>query len=149
MKRGVTPNEEAPRSLDKDLGKAARHSRIDRKNNWLNICLYSRPTCCAQNDNGDSTGCEVLLVLQIGVGGYEHRKTSQLGGLEKFAVLQRRPTKLIRGRDLMREQELAQRRRSSLIEQNLHYAVVKALRAACSSTARACTRLTPGNHSTN
>ncbi len=50
----------------------------------------------------------------------------------------------------MMRQRISQRDRRALVEQDAHFqAGANALRAACSRTARTCSAVTPGNHSTN
>ena len=99
----------APHSADEYLCVTARHCRIDREDHWLDVCLDTRPACSAQNDNGNSASRQVLLVLEIGVGSDEYRKTSLLGGEKELTVLKRRPSTLVCSSYLMRGQELAKR----------------------------------------
>ena len=53
------------------------------------------------------------------------------------------------GGDLVARKKLRERRGDPLVEQHAHAQEVWLLRAACTSTASICARLTPGNHSRN
>ena len=67
---------------------AAWHSRIDSNYDGLDVGLDAGPAGSAQNDNRYAAIRQILLVLEVGVGGDQHRKAGQLGSLKKLAVLQ-------------------------------------------------------------
>ena len=51
---------------------AARHGRIDRRRNFLDVQSDQRPLWSAQHHNGYSAASEVLLVLDVFVSGKEN-----------------------------------------------------------------------------
>ena len=58
------------------------------------------------------------MVLQVLIGCNEQGKVSVFGSLQQFSILQSRPAALERGIDDVSGQELAERDRGALIEQN-------------------------------
>lgn len=57
------------------------------------------PACAEEDNDRQPATCEVLLVLQVRVGGYENVKTLGLRQRNKFAVIYLRPTAFVRGFD--------------------------------------------------
>ena len=80
----------------------------------------ARPACCRKNDDGNSSGSEVLLVLEIGVGGNKYLESVRFRRAQQVAILQRGPTKLISGGDTMTCERMPQRNRGSLVKQDTH-----------------------------
>ena len=78
------------------------------------------------------------------------RKNLRFSGVQQRAILQGAAAKLESGDNLVADEKAAQRHGCALIKKNLHGRrpqVSTRLRWACSSTASACSRATPGNHS--
>jgi hypothetical protein len=69
---------------------------IYRGDHRFDRALDSRPARRAEDDDREPPANEVLLVLQVRVGGDQDREAGRLGGVEQFAVLQLRPTALER-----------------------------------------------------
>jgi hypothetical protein len=82
--------------------------------------LDSWPTGCKQNNDGNAAASEVLLVLEVLVGGDKNFKARLLCCGDEITVLELRPTLLVRCHYLMVNQRLAQRRWRALIKENLH-----------------------------
>jgi len=80
----------------------------------------------------------------------QHLIAVEDGHREDVAVAEAIPTLLEHGVDFVVLEKTTQRNRRSLVEENLHAeAWSSRLAAANSSTASTCSRVTPGNHSTN
>jgi len=91
---------------------------------------------------------EILLIPEVLIGREQHLESGCFRCRDQLAILQRGPAELVGGFDKMRCEREAQRCRRALVEQDTHYATAVELRAACSSTARTCSTVTPGNHCT-
>lgn len=102
----------------------------------------SRPARCAQYDDRDAPRGQILLILQVLVGGDHHFKSGVLSCLQQCSVSQRRPPALVGGLYGMQREPTTERRRSALIEQDTH------LRCAETTTSRVlqdCTYLLDGD----
>lgn len=85
-----------------------------------NCLLYPRPAGRHQNHDSETSSAEILLVPKVRVGRNQKRESFALGRVEQLAVSQRRPAALVGGGDLVLLQGVAQRDRSSLIEEYAH-----------------------------
>ena len=76
-----------PPLWDMDFKIAGGNGRIDSDDDKSNLRPYARPTRCAQHDNRYMARRQVLLVLEIGIGGDQYGEASQFRSLKKLAVL--------------------------------------------------------------
>ena len=70
----------SPPLWDRDLGIRSRSGDLDGCHDQRGCGLDARPTGGAQNNDGDASRGEVLLVLEVCVGGDQHLQTMALGG---------------------------------------------------------------------
>ena len=83
-----------PPSGDDDFGVRSRGSGTDRVDDGFGCGPDTRPTRRAENHNRDTSGGEVLLVLEIGVRGHLYLKPLTFGGGEYLAVRECGPAAL-------------------------------------------------------
>jgi hypothetical protein len=57
-------------------------------NDWLDMRLDAGPTGCAQDDNRYSAVCQILLVLEIGIGRDQYCEARRFRSLKKLTILQ-------------------------------------------------------------
>jgi hypothetical protein len=69
--------------------------------------IFERVARGLKNENEEPGCCEVLLVLQALISGYEHLKTARTRALKQFAILQSGPALLLRRTDLVTGQNRA------------------------------------------
>src|SRR5690348_604605 len=102
----------------------------------------------AEHNDRDSTFREILLISNILVGGEQELESGIFGCFQQFTVVQCVPSKIFCILDCMSCEKRGQRRGSTLVEKNQHQrrTGTSRLRAAKSSTAMTCSRVTP-NHS--
>lgn len=93
---------------------------INGHHNKRYVALDSWPTGREQNDDGQATTGQILLVLEILVGCNEDLEARLFSRCNEFTVLKLRPTLFVRGDDFMAQQRLAQRGRSTLVEEDFH-----------------------------
>ena len=103
-----------------DLKVGSGGSDFDRINDRRNDTAYARPACGKQADNGDAPNTKVLLIPKARVGRDKDFEAVLFSGVQQLTVLQRRPAALVSRRHFVVEQRLAQRDRSTLIEENAH-----------------------------
>ena len=98
--------------------------------NGIGRCTDTRPARCAQYDDRDAPRGQILLILQVLVGGDHHFESGVIGCLQQCSVSERRPSALVGSLYSMQQQSTAERRRGALIEQDTH------LRGAHTTTSR-------------
>ena len=103
-----------------DLAVTASLGLIDRSDNAGQLGLNSWPTGCKQDNDGNATAREVLLVLQVFVSGDKDLKPGLLRRGDEITVLKLRPALFVRCDQIMFNQRRAQRRWSPLIKENPH-----------------------------
>ena len=103
-----------------DLPIAACLCLIDGRDHLQKVALNSRPACGVQNDDGQAAAGQVLLVPEVLVSGDEDLEPGLLGCRDEVAIRKLRPVLLVRGDNRLAGQRFAQRRRCTLIEENLH-----------------------------
>ena len=103
-----------------DLAIATSLRLIDGRSHLRKVALNSRPACGEQNDDGQTAPGQVLLVPEVLVSGDEDLEPGLLGCRDEVAIRELRPALLVRGCNRMAGQRFAQRRRCTLIEENLH-----------------------------
>jgi hypothetical protein len=92
---------------------------------------------------------KILLVLEIRVRGDQDLVPFAFSRIEQPAIAQFRPSFFVRVETLCRVSNFLRGSGTPWSNSTRIYAGAKALRAACSRTARTCSSVTPGNHSTN
>lgn len=100
-----------------------------------------------QDKYGHSGGCDILLIGQVAIDGYECREFSGAHATQQLAIAKAGPSKPSRCRNLNADQRRSEAKRHAFIEQDLHYAAVaraSSISFANSSTATACSRVTLG-----
>ena len=107
------------------------------------------PTGRRQDDDRDPSGGQILLIAQVEVGRDEHLERRVVGRREQVPVPQLRAAALVAASTTCPTRTRRSGAGVPWSNRTRTQAAVKALRAACSSTARTCWRVTPGNHSTN
>jgi hypothetical protein len=84
-----------------DLGDVSRFGVFEgdqgRRNTGEEI--FERAARGLKNENEETGRCEVLLVLEALISGYEHLKTACSRALKQFAILQPGPALLLRRTD--------------------------------------------------
>jgi hypothetical protein len=88
--------------------------RLDCRRNFGQDALQAWPARSRQHKYCDPEARQVLLILQVPIGGDEGIKFV-LRPYEKLAVAQRGPALLVRGANIVRAQMLAQRGRNPVI----------------------------------
>lgn len=96
------------------------HRSFNCTKNWTNGALNARPTWRCERNERDAAGCEVLLVLQVGVGCNQRVEPFLFGGVQQLAIRQLRPAALVGRDDLMLRQRATQRFGRALVEQYAH-----------------------------
>jgi hypothetical protein len=98
----------------------ARAERVYRSHNLWERELNCWPACGRQNQDGETSGTQVLLIAQVLIGGNEDIE-SRFGGPKQVPIFERSPAHLVRGRNSMSRQCVAQRCGRSLVEKNSHW----------------------------
>lgn len=80
----------------------------------------ARPTGGKQHHDRQVTTCEVLLVLEVSICGYENFKSCCLSSSDQISVLKFRPSAFICRLDRMGHERPSKRRRRALIKKHLH-----------------------------
>ncbi len=83
------------------------------------MLLDFRPTGGRQDEDGNALARQILLVAQVLIGCHQKLET-RFGSVQEFAIGEGRSAQLVGGRNRVRSQGLAQRRRGALIEQDSH-----------------------------
>ena len=78
------------------------------------------PTGGLKYQNGHAPAGQVLLVLQVLIGGDEDVKLRALGSGNELAILQTRPTAFVCGFNGMAKKRMTKRRRCTLVKQDQH-----------------------------
>ena len=76
-----------PPLWDVDFKIAGGNGRINSGDDRFKISFDAWPTRCAQHDNSYTAGRQVLLALEMGIGGDQYCEASQFRGLKKLAIL--------------------------------------------------------------
>lgn len=100
----------------RDFGVRSGSSGIDGSDDKLRGELDARPARRAENDDGNGSRSEVLLVLELRVSGDQNLEPLRLGRGEQLAVVERGPAQLIGSDHFVPRQQVAQRRGRTLIE---------------------------------
>ena len=95
-----------PSSRNLDLAIASRRRTIYGSDYCAEDALNPWPARCGEYNDGDSPRGEILLILEVCVGGDEDGKSLSLGGVEQFSVLELRPTALVSRHYLVVHQHL-------------------------------------------
>ena len=116
----VTLRRPATRLGNRHLDVPARCNAADGGSDFSRGATDPWPTRGREDDNGDPPGAEMLLVLEVRVGGDEHLEAVRLGSSQQLAIAECRPALLV-GRDYrVRRKQMPQRRRRALIEEDAH-----------------------------
>lgn len=91
---------------------------MHRLDNAIDCGANARPTRRREHQYRDAPRRQVLLVLQVLIGRNEQGEIGVFGGLQQFSILQLCPSALERRIDGVASQELTERDRRALIEQN-------------------------------
>ena len=105
---------------DDDLCIRTWSSSGDGCDYWLSRDFDARPTRCAEDDDCDCSWREILLVLEVRICRDQNLKALSFGRSEQLTILEGRPAALVRSGYLVPWQQLPQRRRCTLIEQDSH-----------------------------
>ena len=103
---------------ERHLSVLALSQGIDGRNNHILVLLDASPTGCPQDQNGDLTARQVLLVTQVLVGCHQQFKPRHFRRFEQLTVAQDLPPSLVGGLNNMMRQRISQRNRSAPIEEN-------------------------------
>lgn len=114
------PPQSSPHSGNGHFGVRSLCSGANGDRDKLSHSFDERPTRCAQNDDCDRSGSEILLVLEVRVSGDENLVALRFGTGEQFTVFERGPATFIRGRNFVPRQQVPQGRWRALIEENPH-----------------------------
>lgn len=93
----------------------------------VNHFLNSWPIGCTDDNDSDVSRLQVLLILEVRIRGDQDVESVTLGSIEQFAVGQCGPAHLKCGGHVMLCQRQSQWNRNALIEEDAHYAGVRAL----------------------
>ena len=104
------------RSRDFDFDVRSREGVVDRVDHGVSHMLYPRPTRRAENNDGNASGFQVLLILQVRIGGDKNSEVFLLRDIEQRSVLECGPSSFMRSRDFMEREVLAQRSGRTLVE---------------------------------
>jgi hypothetical protein len=91
-----------------------------RRNNFPNHSMNDPPSVSCENHYRDFPLLQILLIGDIVVGGHQHVKTGILGGSEKVAIRQGRPTLLPCCPDGVFRKKTSDCDRRALIKENAH-----------------------------
>ena len=99
---------------------AAESCPIDREHHGRDFRLNLRPTRGEEHHDGQSPLAQVLLVLQILVGGHQDLESSSFSLGDQVTVLKGAPGELIDGGYVVETEMAAEGDRSPLIKEDLH-----------------------------
>lgn len=86
---------------DVNLEVVSSRGTVDHAYHRVDYSLDPGPARREEDYESDRAADEILLVLQVRVGGHHHAKPELLGAIQELAVPQRRPAELIRSRDVV------------------------------------------------
>ena len=100
--------------------KAARHSRLYRRNNPFNVRPQHRPLGIPEHKNGDSPASQILLIPDVLVGGDQDLEPGGFGRDEQFAVAERVPSFSLRLTNGVALKKVLEWGWCAVIEENAH-----------------------------
>ena len=108
-------------------GRSRRAQLVDQRQTGYLLCFgdgferrHARSEPFVSHHFRNAAGREILLVFEIGVRGDQDFEGLAFRGVEKLAVLEGGPNKLVRGFNRVTRQQVSQWRGSALIEQDAH-----------------------------
>lgn len=107
-------------SWQKHFAVTAALGLTDGSHHQRQVQLDARPTGGQQDHDGHAAPRQVLLVLEVRVGGHEDLEPGLFCSRDQFPVLKLRPASFMCCRDFVAQEYLAQWRRCALVKENLH-----------------------------
>ena len=110
----------SPRHLPPNLPIPTWLDDLDGGEDFWRMGTNLRPSCRRQDQDGNSTVFEVLLITQILIGGDQKFEGGIFSGEKQIAIVQGRPSLLKGSLHRMPDEQAPQRQRRSLVKENSH-----------------------------
>ena len=118
--RVATENALSASSWNLNFDVRPRTGSIYGGNDCIRVALDARPTRRGKHDDGELSGLEILLILQVCVGSHQDYESIFLSRVQQFTILKPRPAVLVCRYDLMLGKQPSQRYGSTLVEEDAH-----------------------------